>query len=290
MKKQKYLPALLLPVGMLILLLQGCYTQVATIQQEEPSYRQEEQYTQQNDSTYNNDSDNWQPHNYVGFSYYYPGWCSNWAWDYGCVYPTYWDPWYWGPAFYIGYSYYPHYWGYWNSYSGYNRWAYGSRFNYSRPYASRNIGYQRSMSSRGTNGVLRSAANNNIGSGLVRGGVVTSHNPGTAVQSSRYNTSKNSRIGNINASSSRQSNSGRYNLSVQQPRHRGQGSASTNRSYRSGNSRGQGSINGQSRTSGRAPGYSPRSSTRTSSAPSGSASRNDGGGGRQSSGSGRSGR
>ena len=295
MKKHLYLNALLLPLGMMAILLQGCYTQVATLREEEPSYRQEEQYSQQNDSTYNNDDNNgyWQPHNYVGFSYYYPGWCSYSAWDYGCVYPGYWNPWYWGSAFYLGYSNYPHYGGYWNSYSKYNHWALGGHYNNMRQFATRNSGYQRNGSGRGSYGIAGS--NGSVGSGAVRGGVALPRDASTTVQTGRYNTTKNLRSGYSGVSTSRQSSS-RYNPSVQQPRHRDQSAATTNRSYRNGSSRGhenyrnQGSSNGQSRSSGRssAPSYSPQPSSRTNSAPSTPAPRGDGGGGRQSSGSGRS--
>ena len=295
MKKQKYLPAFLLSIGMMVFFLQGCYTQMASIREEEPSYRQEEQYSQQNDSTYNNEgeNENWQPHNYVGFSYYYPGWCSYSTWDYGCAYPAYWNPWYWGPAFYLGYSYYPHYGGYWNSYSRYNHWAFGGHYNNLRQYATRNSGYQRNGSGRVSYGIAGS--NGSVGSGAIRGGVALPRDASTTVQTGRYNTTKNLRSGYSGVSTSRQSSS-RYNPSVQQPRHRDQSAATTNRSYRNGSSRGhenyrnQGSSNGQSRSSGRssAPSYSPQPSSRTNSAPSTPAPRGDGGGGRQSSGSGRS--
>lgn len=89
MKTMKLIFTQVLSMGLVIILFQGCYTRVATIQEEESSYQQEEQ--QAPDSSYeHNDYDNWQSHNYIGFSYYYPQWHSYWGWE-GCIYPTYWD-------------------------------------------------------------------------------------------------------------------------------------------------------------------------------------------------------
>lgn len=294
MKKQISLYAYLLPIGMMALLLQGCYTQIATTKEDEPSYRQEESYSQQNDSTVNNENDYWPAHPNIGFSYYYPSWRSYWAWDYGCVYPTYWDPWYWSPAFYAGYYYYPHSWGYGNFYHNYDRWGFNGHNKYSRAFAFRNIGNQRG-GNRSAYGVERSTSNAHLGSGSVREGVQLPRNAGTAIQTGRYSTSRGSRNGYSGISTSRQANGSRYNPSVQQPRHRDQ-SASTNGNYRIGrshsreSSRSQGSSNGQSRSSGRssAPSYSPQPSTRTNSSSSAHAQSGNSGGGRQSSGSGRS--
>ena len=181
MKKKIYLSALLLPLGIAAFVLQGCYTQFANMREEESSYREEGPSSQQNDTTYYNENENCQAQSNVGFSYYYPYWSSCWAWDYGCIYPTYWDPWFWGPAFYIGYSYYPHYGGYWNNYPRYNHWGFGNRYAYSRPFAGRNFGYQRSENSRGIY--------SNVGSGSVRESGIQPHAAGTAIQSirTRYN-------------------------------------------------------------------------------------------------------
>ena len=298
MKKQIRLYAFLLTVAMIALVLQGCYTQIATTREDEPSYRQEESYSQQNDTTAYNDNENWSAHPYIGFSYYYPSWRSNWAWDYGCVYPTYgdswyWNSWYWSPAFYAGYYYYPHYWGYGNYYSHYSHWGFDGRYRNFHSHVSRNTGYQRG-GSRGASGVVRSTSNSNVGSGSVREGVQLPRNSGTSAgQAGRYSGSRDSRGG---FTGNRQAAGRRYNPSVQQPRHRDQ-SAATNGNYRIGRSnnrgsfRSQGSSNGQSRSSGRssAPSYSPQPSTRSGSSSSAPAQSGNSGGGRQSSsGSGRS--
>ncbi len=85
---------LLLSFGLMAIFFQGCYTQFVPTRDEDLSYRQEQQSAVQNDSSYyGEDNDNWQSHQCLGFSYYYPGWNSYWSWDYGCVYPSYWDPW-----------------------------------------------------------------------------------------------------------------------------------------------------------------------------------------------------
>lgn len=294
MKTMMFYFKLLLPLGLMGFLLQGCYTRFATMQEEDSSYQEEQQSAVQNDSSYyGEDNDNWQPHQYLGFSYYYPGWRSYWSWDYGCIYPSYWDPWYWGPAFYIGYSYYPHHWGYWNSYSGY---GYGHA-RYPRSFVTRNSGYQRGGNSRQNFGAARSG---NVGTGTIYNGQVgTSRgdvNLPRAAGSLRSKiggsgTTRTLRSASSGISTNRQSSSGRYNLSVQQPRHRDQSTTTTTRSYRIGNSHGrvnsrsQGTNNGQYRSSGRS--YSPQPSTRSSSGSSAPASRNGGGNGR-SGGSGRS--
>ncbi|MGD0590931.1 MAG: hypothetical protein ABSA44_09045 [Bacteroidota bacterium] len=173
MKTIRLLFTLPLFLGLMAVLFQGCYTQVATMKEDEPSYEQEGQNSVRTDSAsydnanYDND-DNWQPHNYLGFSYYYPGWCSYWAGDYGCIYPTYWDPLWWGPAFYAGYAYYPYRWGY-----SYSRYGYGHS-NYSRSFVTRNFGYQRGGNSLRNFGVSRSTQYGNIGTGTIYNGRVGS--------------------------------------------------------------------------------------------------------------------
>jgi hypothetical protein len=301
MKAMIFYSKILLPLALMVILFQGCYTRFVTMREEEPSYQQEQQSADQNDSTYyGEDNDNWQSHQYLGFSYYYPAWRSYWSWDYGCIYPSYWDPWYWGPAFYVGYSYYPHYGGYWNSYPGYGHWGYGGHHNYSHQFVTRNSGYQRGGNSIRNYGATRSGNVSAAGSGTVYNGQGgTSRGdvnlPRTAGSVST-GTTRISRSASSGVSTYRQSSSGRYNPSVQQPRHRDRSTTTTTRSYRigssrsSGQSRSQGTSNGQTRSSERssAPSYTPQPSTRTSSAPSSApAPRNDGGGGRQSSGSGR---
>ncbi len=293
MKTMIFYFKLLLPFGLMAIFFQGCYTQFVPTRDEDLSYRQEQQSNVQNDSSYyGEDNDNWQSHQCLGFSYYYPSWNSCWSWDYGCVYPSYWDPWYWGTAFYMGYSYYPHYWGYRNYYSGY---GYGHSY-YPRSFVTRNFGYQRSGNSRLT-GTTRSGyagvgTTYNGRVGTSQGGVSLPRAAGSAAtQSGSAVTTRTSRNSSRSVSTSRQRGNW-YSPSVQQPRHRDQSDMTTSRRSRTGSSHGhvyyrsQGSSNGQSRTSGRS--YSPQPSTRTSSTSSAPASRNDGGGGHQSGGSGRS--
>jgi hypothetical protein len=303
MKKMIINLTLLLPIGLMAILFQGCYTQFITMHDEDASYQEDQQYADQNDSTYTaEENDNWQSHPYLGFSYYYPGWRSYWSWDYGCVYPSYWDPWYWGSAYYVGYSYYPHHLGYWNSYPSYNHWGYGGHFNRSHSFTTRNSGYQRGGTGRNTYGATRSG-NAGAGSGY-NGQVGTTRGEASmpraagnvGSQNGSTRTTRSSRAASSSVSTGRQSNSSRYNPSVQQPRHREQNATAgrsyrTNGSHNNGQSRTQGSGGGQSRSSERssAPSYTPQPSARTSSAPSSSPSpRSDGGGGRQSGGSGRS--
>jgi hypothetical protein len=300
MKTIRFFFKLLLPLGLMAMFFQGCYTQFATMREEDSSYRQEQQSVDQNDSTYyGEDNDNWQPHRYIGFSYYYPGWNSYWAWDYGCVYPTYWDPWYWGPAFYIGYSYYPHHWGYWYSYSMHDSY----RHDYSSgQFMNRNSGYLRTGNNRQTGAVRSGYAGvgttyNGRGE-TSRGNVTLPRTAGSgATQSGHAVTTRTSRNTSTGVTTSRQRGNW-FSPNVQQPRHRDQSNTTINRTSRTGSShsrqklQSQGTTNGQSRSSQQSspPSYSPRQSTRSSSPSSAPASRNNSGSGgsRQSGGSGRS--
>jgi hypothetical protein len=63
------------------------------------------------------------------------------------------------PAFYAGYGYYPHRWGYWDSYP---RYGYGHS-NYSRSFVTRNSGYQRGGNNWRNSGVGRSSFNGTTG-------------------------------------------------------------------------------------------------------------------------------
>ena len=263
MKTMRFFFKLLLPLGLMAILFQGCYTQLMTSREEYPSYREEQQSAGQYDSTYyGEDNDNWQTHQYIGFSYYYPSWRSYWAWDYGCVYPTYWDPWWWG-SIYFPYDYYPHYWGYrYPSYGYYGHHnLYGHSYaSYTRPYRIRNSGYQRGGGSRGAYGTVRLTPYGDVGS--VRGNVNRSRVAGAATQTGRYGATKNTQGRSTTGISGRGNSTNRqrggwYNPSVQQPRHRDQ----TRSSERSSS-----------------PSYSPRPSSRPSSAPSSPSPRNDGGG------------
>jgi hypothetical protein len=199
--------------------------------------------------------------------------------------PWYWNPWYWGSAISIGYSYYPHSWGYWNSYPGYHHWGYGGSYNYYHAYAARNSGYHRNGTSRGTAGVNQSGRYGSASTGSMRGAASSSRDQGSSIH---FGKSRNSNTGYNGRSTYRQSNGSRYNPSVQQPRHRDQG-VTPGRTSREGSSHGRENYRNQgSSQRNSAPSYSPPPQSRTNSAPSAPAPRNDGGGGRQSSGSGRS--
>ena len=199
-------------LGLMTVLFQGCYTQIATMKEDESSYEQEGQNSGQSDSTaydnanYDND-DNWQPHNYLGFSYYYPGWSSYWASDYGCVYPTYWDPLWWGPAFYAGYGYYPHHWGFGVSYS---RYGYGHSY-HSRSFVTRNSGYQRGGNNLRNYGVGRSSSNGTAGTGTIYnsrsgsagGSINLPRASSTRIRQSSTGTLKSNRRSTVSSGSSR---------------------------------------------------------------------------------------
>ncbi len=142
--------------------LQGCYTQLAMMEENDSSASYESQPADtsesaapQQDYGYEDDYYQWRPGAYLGFSYY-PVWHSYWVSDpYWMSDPWYYDPWYWPGAsywprpwvygaplisFYPGYYYssYPH------SYYGTTYGDYGWRTNgESTPYRTRNSGYRR---------------------------------------------------------------------------------------------------------------------------------------------------
>jgi hypothetical protein len=289
MKTMRFLLKLLLPLGMMVILFQGCYTQLVTSREEEPNYQQE-QTGAQNDTNYSGEyNDNWQSHPYLGFSYYYPAWQSYWSWDYGCIYPSRWDPWFWGPVYYPEYAYYPHHFGYWNYYSGHSHYFAPTGYTYSsRPFATRNSGFQRSGNTRQSFGGQRS-----VSAGISRRDVSLPRAAGSVnFQSGSNGSVRASRGASSNVSTSRQSAGGRYNPSVQQPRHRDQSSSPINRFFRIGSSRSNGRLRNQGTgNQSSAPSYSPRPSPQTSSPQSSPAPKNDGGGrsggGERSSGGGR---
>ena len=269
MKTIRLLLTLPLFLGLMAVLFQGCYTQVASMKEDESSYEQEGQNSGQSDSTaydnanYDND-DNWQSHNNIGFSYYYPGWRSCSAWDYGCVYPTYWDPLWWGSSFYAGYAYYPHHWGYWDSYP-----RYGYRHSYySHSFVTRNSGYQRGGNNLRTYGVGKSSSFGTPGTGSTAGSVNLPRASSARTQQSGAGILKSNRrstVGNSRGSARSHSTALRRNGNYQ--------------------SRGQSNVR-QSRSSGQAPRYS-QPQQRTSS-PQSTPSQRNSNGGERSSGSGRS--
>ncbi len=147
------------------LMFSGCYTRVATYDENGRTFWDRDQDTTNQTQTYGDNYDRYGDHTYVGFEYYTPSpyWGYD-SWDYnagyyGGLWSYYNSPWYYGGAlmaspflFYPGYPYYyyphHHYWynggyGYYGGYydnGGYASTGYG--------YGSRNSGYTR----RGTAG------------------------------------------------------------------------------------------------------------------------------------------
>ncbi len=122
MKTTKFM-LLSIALGLFSLLIQGCYTQLATSEDEgESSYstRYDEPRADEPDSTYDDSySYRYPPYrSWIGFDYYYPSWRLGWMYD-PWYYDYYYDPWFypyrWYYRGYYGYYYSPYY-GYWNPY------------------------------------------------------------------------------------------------------------------------------------------------------------------------------
>jgi hypothetical protein len=289
----------LVPIG--LLLLQGCYTRLAYVEDQEPAYAQEEQSTENyNDSTFNNDNaysgdyDQWQSHSYIGFDFYYPTWRSYWWGGDYCYYPTYWS-WWWTPSIYPYYSYYPYHLNYWGwdyyPYYGYHSGSYWHNYS-NRSYTTRDFGNQRGGKARRDYGVVRSSTSGSSGSTIdsrrnsTRGDISIPRAARVSPQRSGTATKGNASRG-VSTSRSRR---GEYKSSAQQPRQRS-GSAATKGgvNQRGSSDRGsRGSYAAPSRQSSPAPRYS-SPPQRSSSPPSAPAPRSSDGGER-SSGSGRSSR
>lgn len=121
-------------------LIQGCYTELATVDEPEDAYswtNDDEDTSEYAETPYEDEQDDsyWQSHRYLGFRYYHPSWSIGiysdpWYDDYAYVYGTSWwhwhDPWYsswyrwgyypgwwWDPPvvayWYSPFRYYPHY-------------------------------------------------------------------------------------------------------------------------------------------------------------------------------------
>lgn len=166
---KKYQLILAFIVGILILSLTGCYTQLGTVKHEKPRYSEEYLYDEydrnyQNDTTYyddertviNNyyyDGASWHPRHRWMFSYYYP----SYYWPSVAFSYAYYDPW-----FYDRYWYYDPwicgtpwvYYGYYRPYSYYDPYYYwwGSRYyvtgKSSYPRTNRDFGSTRGQAGR----------------------------------------------------------------------------------------------------------------------------------------------
>ena len=306
MKTIRLLLTLPLFLGFVVVLFQGCYTQLATTQdqelsyqQEDTSYQQEEQpaHDQSYDSNFYNDYDNWHSRSYIGFSYYYPSWRTSWGWD-GCIYPSYWDPWY-SPSYYPAYGYYG-YNPYWYSYPAYG--YYSNHHGYNRhQYATRNSGYQRGGNLHRNGGTVRSSTSGTTETGSIyntrgvsiRGSAIpNATSTGTRQNGTSTTTVRSSRSGVVTPGhssgrvSTGRSSRGNGQSSVRQQRTQNRSTPRIGRSQGATVQRGSSSRNSEGSS-----GQPSRSSTpppqRTSPPPSAPAPRNDGGE-QHSSGSGRS--
>src|SRR3990172_8199410 len=168
MKPSLRFASLLLVPSTTAVFFSGCYTQLATREDDEDRYErngaarvvEEEDTTADRTQYYYDDYEGWRSHYRMGFSYYYPSW---WYWD-----AAFSDPYYYGwpsygyPYFldgfgrnYYGYGPYSYYGGYYG-YSGYyNPYAYYNGYPYvvygnSSPYQeqTRNSGYRRTGDGR----------------------------------------------------------------------------------------------------------------------------------------------
>nr|MBP8976933.1 hypothetical protein [Bacteroidota bacterium] len=136
--KNKILLLVLFPA--IVMLLQGCYTELATNEDNSGygSYS-EEQQSSSNNSNY----DIYPPSTYWGFQYYYPSWSSFWIYERWYYDPYVWyTPWY-DPWFGAAIVVYPApYWYYHYYYPGYWGWHDGG-YGYGKPSVPRTWGSQR---------------------------------------------------------------------------------------------------------------------------------------------------
>jgi len=267
---------LLFAAGLLIsLALSGCYTRIATVEDREPEYAQEEEeYVVQEgeveDSTYDDRGRYWDDemrwrYN-MGFRYYYPwhtsyryGYYDPWYYDH-IYYPwSIYDPWNWyyNPYAYR-YSIYGPYGSYYSRYSGYYGLGY---YPYAQPviyygmgegsgFSTRNSGYSRTGDVRSN--PRSSGASTSPGTALppaTRSGVSRDGGPARSSGSTgveRRGSSGSSRESSVGRSS-RGTSSGREGVSSQ-----GRSSGSSGRSSGSGSSGRSGSSggSGNSRSSG----------------------------------------
>lgn len=143
---------LLIPVTIPVasLFIQGCYTQLATVHEEE-----EPQVAAEDSTRSGNDYDSyhrWRDSYHVGFDFYYPAWSAYWFYDPWWYSPAYYDPWWCGSP--VAYWRYPYpYYGYYPrfAYFAYPHYYYSYPYYYPgfvarATYATRNSGVRRSGS------------------------------------------------------------------------------------------------------------------------------------------------
>jgi len=127
MKPSIRFASLLLVGSAAAVLFSGCYTQLATREDDQDQYERNgaARVVEWEDSTagrtqyYYDDYDGWRSHNRLGFSYYYPSW---WYWD-----AAFSDPYYYGWQSY-GYPFFID--GFGRNYYGYGPYAYGGYYGY----------------------------------------------------------------------------------------------------------------------------------------------------------------
>ncbi len=131
MKPTLRIARLLLVVSTTSILLSGCYTQLATMEDDADRYERngaarvvdEQDSTADRAPSYYDDYDDWRGHHRLGFSYYYP---SSWYWN-----TAFSDPYYYGWPFY-GYNF-GYLEGFGRNFYGYGPYYYGGYYGYS-PY------------------------------------------------------------------------------------------------------------------------------------------------------------
>ncbi|HVN49325.1 MAG TPA: hypothetical protein VMU30_10970 [Bacteroidota bacterium] len=299
METTKKILMIAVPVVLSAALFSGCYTQLASTQDEEENgYNDNRSYAAQEpfDST-NNDAGNYYDDDYrrscMGYFYCVPTWQASWYYG-GCVYPTwsYWDAWWmtagWAyPAYYYYGGYHPYYGGYWHRHNGY----YGHYS--SQPQGVRSGGFTRAnFNGRNEFDFARSSNIDNTGNMIMpsagrttsaaartSGAVSTSTRAATSQPSGTYRTSTVGR------------SSRTYSPSIQQPQYRNQSNGTRNqtRSARAASIR---SYNAPSTRSSSAPRSTPNfsaPSTRVAPNSSPAPSRDNGNGGGGQSGGSRSG-
>lgn len=127
MKPSLRFASLLLVASATAVFFSGCYTQLATREDDEDRYERNgaARVVEQEDSTadktpsYYDDYDGWRSHSRIGFSYYYPSW---WYWD-----AAFSDPYFYGWPNY-GYPYFID--GFGRNYYGYGPYGYGGYYGY----------------------------------------------------------------------------------------------------------------------------------------------------------------
>ena len=218
----------------------GCYTQMATIEEEErPAYRNYDDST--SSTEYDGEYRDYQ-RSYVGFYYYYPAWRSWYVDPWYCsvvVWDPWWSPWWWTPAVIYPSPYWWHhgYYGF-HHYAYYDYGYYGWTYNYSygastRWYNTRNSGVRRTGGREDRSYGINRASGGGAGyapstsgrtassSGSAYGTPSQSRSAGTSMRGGRARTQ---RVENMPSGvSTNRSTERQFRPDVQQPRHRDAG-------------------------------------------------------------------